>query len=170
MRLAQLAFQKRKDTVNIVANLSSSLSVTAVRRRSRTSTMSFARRLVVEQVRARLLLRPSSRLSPSALLQRHLLQRNLSSTPRLLAQPANSHAHHEHSHSSSIASDNYINPYKNGPSAIDKAVHLFFFTEILRGMLNCLVYSHLSLQHILSRNVDCSRAILPPSVHYHVPF
>jgi len=26
------------------------------------------------------------------------------------------------------------NPYSNGPSAIDKAVHLFFFTEIFRGM------------------------------------
>jgi NADH dehydrogenase (ubiquinone) Fe-S protein 8 len=27
-----------------------------------------------------------------------------------------------------------LNPYKDGPSAIDKAVHLFFFTEIIRGM------------------------------------
>jgi len=27
-----------------------------------------------------------------------------------------------------------FDPYKDGPSAIDKAVHLFFFTEILRGM------------------------------------
>jgi len=27
-----------------------------------------------------------------------------------------------------------FNPYKGGPSAIDKAVHLLFFTEILRGM------------------------------------
>ncbi|KAJ3483949.1 hypothetical protein NLI96_g5980 [Meripilus lineatus] len=26
------------------------------------------------------------------------------------------------------------NPYANGPSAIEKAVHMFFFTEILRGM------------------------------------
>jgi len=30
--------------------------------------------------------------------------------------------------------NNEINPYKDGPSALDKAVHLFFFTEILRGM------------------------------------
>jgi NADH dehydrogenase (ubiquinone) Fe-S protein 8 len=29
-----------------------------------------------------------------------------------------------------------VNPYKDGPSAIDKAVHLFFFTEIIRGMLD----------------------------------
>lgn len=31
------------------------------------------------------------------------------------------------------AQGNEINPYKNGPSALDKAVHLFFFTEIIRG-------------------------------------
>ncbi|KXN92297.1 NADH-ubiquinone oxidoreductase 23 kDa subunit, mitochondrial [Leucoagaricus sp. SymC.cos] len=27
-----------------------------------------------------------------------------------------------------------VDPYRNGPSAIGKAVHIFFFTEILRGM------------------------------------
>lgn len=27
-------------------------------------------------------------------------------------------------------------PYKGGPSAINKAVHIFFFTEILRGLLD----------------------------------
>jgi NADH dehydrogenase (ubiquinone) Fe-S protein 8 len=27
-----------------------------------------------------------------------------------------------------------LDPYKDGPSALDKAVHYFFFTEILRGM------------------------------------
>ncbi|KAH9943242.1 NADH-quinone oxidoreductase [Epithele typhae] len=27
-----------------------------------------------------------------------------------------------------------FDPYKGGPSALDKAVHLFFFTEIVRGM------------------------------------
>jgi hypothetical protein len=32
---------------------------------------------------------------------------------------------------------NEINPYKGGPSSIDKAVHLFFFTEIIRGMHTC---------------------------------
>lgn len=31
------------------------------------------------------------------------------------------------------AQGNEIDPYQNGPSAIDKAVHLFFFTEIIRG-------------------------------------
>jgi len=29
---------------------------------------------------------------------------------------------------------NELNPYRNGPSALDKAVHLFFFTEIIRGL------------------------------------
>lgn len=31
--------------------------------------------------------------------------------------------------------DKHTDSYKDGPSAIDKAVHLFFFTEILRGRL-----------------------------------
>jgi hypothetical protein len=31
-----------------------------------------------------------------------------------------------------------INPYVNGPSALDKAVHLFFFTEIIRGWFSLL--------------------------------
>ncbi|KAH0839823.1 hypothetical protein J3R83DRAFT_770 [Lanmaoa asiatica] len=31
--------------------------------------------------------------------------------------------------------DKHTESYKDGPSAIDKAVHLFFFTEILRGRL-----------------------------------
>jgi hypothetical protein len=29
--------------------------------------------------------------------------------------------------------DKYVNPYKGGASALDKAAELFFFTEILRG-------------------------------------
>jgi len=32
------------------------------------------------------------------------------------------------------AQGNTLNPYRYGPSALDKAVHLFFFTEIIRGM------------------------------------
>jgi len=34
-----------------------------------------------------------------------------------------------------------IDPYKNGPSALDKAVHLFFFTEIIRGTSSRLHHS-----------------------------
>lgn len=35
-----------------------------------------------------------------------------------------------------IAKSDLEDPYKGGPSAIDKAVHLFFFTEIIRGPLD----------------------------------
>jgi len=34
------------------------------------------------------------------------------------------------------AVSNPEDPYKGGPSAIDKAVHLFFFTEIIRGLFD----------------------------------
>ncbi|GJJ07242.1 hypothetical protein Clacol_001442 [Clathrus columnatus] len=33
-----------------------------------------------------------------------------------------------------LSSNDYVNPYKDGPSALDKAAHLFFFTEIARGL------------------------------------
>ncbi|KAJ7591672.1 NADH-quinone oxidoreductase [Mycena floridula] len=36
--------------------------------------------------------------------------------------------------SSSSAKQNLDNPYKDGPTALDKAVHFFFITEIFRGM------------------------------------
>jgi NADH dehydrogenase (ubiquinone) Fe-S protein 8 len=31
------------------------------------------------------------------------------------------------------ARDEYVNPYEKGPSALEKAAHIFFFTEIVRG-------------------------------------
>jgi NADH dehydrogenase (ubiquinone) Fe-S protein 8 len=71
---------------------------------------------------------------------------------RLISNSVCSRAEHA-SHSSSLSSGindrtrhapslpreydahgNELNPYRNGPSALDKAVHLFFFTEIIRGM------------------------------------
>jgi len=71
-------------------------------------------------------------------------------TRRLLSSTACSHAEHHPSLESNLeekvhrhhqrlapqydAQGVEINPYKNGPSAIDKAVHIFFFTEIIRGM------------------------------------
>ncbi|KAF8914214.1 hypothetical protein CPB84DRAFT_1840945 [Gymnopilus junonius] len=42
--------------------------------------------------------------------------------------------HHAHTSHPVDAQGNEMNPYRNGPSALDKAVHLFFFTEIIRGM------------------------------------
>jgi len=81
--------------------------------------------------------------------------RTLSTTPRLAhATPlpgSPGHPHHAHPHASSAPSPTprpvdtafasaasepgkYVNPYKGGPSALDKAMELFFFTEIVRGM------------------------------------
>jgi len=72
--------------------------------------------------------------------------------------------------------DKYVDPYKNGPSALDKAAELFFFTEILRGTCNLCPHS----LHCISwnvdgltakgvfRNVGCGRANLPTAIHYHV--
>jgi len=74
---------------------------------------------------------------------------------RLISNSTCSHAEHSHrqqpvesltsgidgrkSHSAHIlnaefdSKGNAVNPYRHGPSALDKAVHLFFFTEIIRG-------------------------------------
>ncbi|KZW03852.1 NADH-quinone oxidoreductase [Exidia glandulosa HHB12029] len=49
---------------------------------------------------------------------------------RTLASPAQEE--HKPTKQSDVAMN--IDPYKGGPSAIDKAVHMFFFTEIVRGM------------------------------------
>ncbi|KAF8969418.1 Ndufs8, NADH:ubiquinone oxidoreductase 23 kd subunit [Flammula alnicola] len=74
---------------------------------------------------------------------------------RLISNSSCSHAQHDnkqtlehltsgigerHSHNAHVlprevdAQGNELNPYRHGPSALDKAVHLFFFTEIIRGM------------------------------------
>ncbi|THH05616.1 hypothetical protein EW145_g4667 [Phellinidium pouzarii] len=92
--------------------------------------MSLASRLALQQSRARLL-RPTQ--PQGSVVVRQILMRSLSSSPRrLYAQHASGH---NHAHPSAPASSNTdVNPYKDGQSAIDKAVHLFFFTEILRGM------------------------------------
>ncbi|PAV21349.1 NADH-quinone oxidoreductase [Pyrrhoderma noxium] len=92
--------------------------------------MSLAARLTMQQTAARLFLRPTQ--SQSTLAIRRIVARTFSTSPaRLYAEHAHNHSHSVASASSS--SDNYVNPYK-GQSALDKAVHLFFFTEILRGM------------------------------------
>ncbi|KAF8351655.1 NADH-ubiquinone oxidoreductase 23 kDa subunit [Amanita rubescens] len=74
-------------------------------------------------------------------------------TRRLLSSSTCSHAQHapanqnhagntgEHSHRHNHTTPQVqntegteVDPYKDGPSALDKAVHIFFFTEIVRGM------------------------------------
>jgi len=64
--------------------------------------------------------------------------------------------------------EKYLDPYKGGQSAIDKAVHLFFFTEILRG---ASLVTEVSEQHlmIVFRHVDCDGEFLPVAIHYPVP-
>jgi NADH dehydrogenase (ubiquinone) Fe-S protein 8 len=70
---------------------------------------------------------------PSRIVSSHLTSRaslvayrQFSSSPlRLHATPVGNNVPR--------ATSNDLNPYKGGPSALEKAVHLFFFTEIIRG-------------------------------------
>jgi hypothetical protein len=61
----------------------------------------------------------------------------------------------------------YVNPYAGGQSAIDKAVHLFFFTEILRGANIVMAYVS-SKPIVIYRHVDCAGEFLPTAIHNHV--
>jgi len=106
-----------------------------------TVNMAFARRPSLG-FSTRLLLFPTTGTPTiSSIAQRHL------STSRrtLQAQPAHSHSHDSTNHvksprlgtgvySAKDESGKYVNPYEGGPSALEKAAHLFFFTEIARGM------------------------------------
>lgn len=93
--------------------------------------MSLTGRLALQQSRARLLFRPAQ--LQGSVAARQTILRALSTSPRrLLAQHTSGH---NHASPAPPSSNTDVNPYKGGPSAIDKAVHLFFFTEILRGLL-----------------------------------
>ncbi|EIW82285.1 NADH-quinone oxidoreductase [Coniophora puteana RWD-64-598 SS2] len=87
-------------------------------------------------------------VSPHAQLRASALAfRQLSTTRRALAEPVEQRGRFEGPtaiKSPSLGSGGLtaadepgkdVNPYKDGPSAIDKAVHMFFFTEILRGKM-----------------------------------
>jgi hypothetical protein len=91
------------------------------------------------------------------------------------AEPSHNSGHkHAPPHSSPLtgASSTKIdhkddeNPYKDGPSAIDKAVHLFFFTEILRGNHDNADRGSLIIRS--KRHVDCHREFLSSTIHYQV--
>ncbi|PPQ66578.1 hypothetical protein CVT26_009478 [Gymnopilus dilepis] len=95
-------------------------------------------------------------LQPHAALAHRTLARNGIVARRLISHSSCSHAEHDNHHrrvetlTSGIADraahqahilprevdgkGNELNPYRNGPSALDKAVHIFFFTEIIRGL------------------------------------
>jgi hypothetical protein len=65
----------------------------------------------------------------------------------------------------------YVNPYEGGPSALEKAAHLFFFTEIVRGastLSPMLIPSYLNGH--CPRHVASLGTILPSPIHNHVSF
>ena len=106
-------------------------------------TMSLARRFAFRQIQAGLFSRPPVASRKGSLIAARLLVQSqaqgfATSSRRLLAQPVSDHHnHHHHNHSKPSKpsqSSLDVNPYANSSSALDKAVHLFFFTEILRGM------------------------------------
>jgi len=81
-------------------------------------------------------LRVQTSSGPSSVRAALLAQRLLSSSTRSQAEHAQGPHHHNHIPTAGV---NDVNPYKDGPTSIDKAVHLFFFTEILRGNLTLLI-------------------------------
>ena len=79
-------------------------------------------------------------LSRSSLVSRRLISNSTcshaehASRPPSLTSGINERTSHAPSHSREYdAHGHELDPYRNGPSALEKAVHLFFFTEIIRG-------------------------------------
>ncbi|KAG6842054.1 hypothetical protein C0991_003580 [Blastosporella zonata] len=104
--------------------------------------MNFLRPRLVVGLQPRILIAPRS-TSVRAAITAHRL---LSTSAVLRAIPPNSyhalqsgleargHGHNPAPEPIFDAHGKELDPYQNGPSSLDKAVHLFFFTEILRGM------------------------------------
>lgn len=118
---------------------------------SSTFNMAFARRPSLG-LSTRLLLSPVIG-TPSVSL---VALRHFSTSRRTLqAQPVHNHTHDSANHvkspplgtgvySANVEPDKYVNPYGSGPSALEKAAHLFFFTEIVRGSFTiaaCVVFA-----------------------------
>jgi NAD-dependent dihydropyrimidine dehydrogenase PreA subunit len=100
----------------------------------------------------RLLVSPRTVSIRSAILAHRLLSTSTCSHAQHTQGPPNSNSHDglssgvtsrtRHIESAPARYDahgNELNPYAGGQSAIDKAVHLFFFTEIIRGAAVSLV-------------------------------
>ena len=65
----------------------------------------------------------------------------------------------------------YVNPYEGGPSALEKAAHLFFFTEIVRGAFTLLPMSFPPyLNGHCPRHVASLGTIFSSPIHNHVSF
>lgn len=144
---------------------------------SSTVNMAFARRPPLG-LSTRLLLSPTTS-TPSL----HLVALRQFSTSRrtLQAQPVHDSVNHVSSprlgsgvYSTKEEPDKYVNPYAGGPSALEKAAHIFFFTEIVRGRCQLpniiFVVSELVSPLRLPRNVAGLGTVLPPPIHNHVSF
>jgi NADH dehydrogenase (ubiquinone) Fe-S protein 8 len=104
----------------------------------------FSRTRLVLGLQPRLVLAPRATSVRSALAARRLLSTSTSThaqfDPKHQLEHLSSGIEDRQAHQIPHAPHQYdaqgvpINPYVNGPSALDKAVHLFFFTEIIRGM------------------------------------
>ena len=84
----------------------------------------------------RISLSPTTSTPPVSLV----VLRHLSTSRRTLqAQPEHNYSHVKSprlgtgTYSAREEPGKYVNPYEGGPSALEKAAHLFFFTEIARG-------------------------------------
>ena len=99
-----------------------------------TATMAILRQLVIGVSSTRPVATRLVATRPSALAAARMLSTSSSRQaqhvhPDKVIQSTNARSHNIHASSS----EEYKDPYKGGPSAIEKAVHLFFLTEILRG-------------------------------------
>ena len=65
----------------------------------------------------------------------------------------------------------YVNPYEGGQSALEKAAHLFFFTEIVRGAFTLppMLFPPYLNGHC-PRHVASLGTIFPSPIHNHVSF
>lgn len=132
--------------------------------------MSFAR---IVGLQPRILVAATRQSPTTATIARRLLSSSSCShaqhTQGMGLQSNLNERHGRHNHSPTPQYDVQgleVNPYKNGPSAIDKAVHIFLFTEIIRGIpfVSCKLF----LLLIELRNVDRIGELLPSTLYHHV--
>jgi hypothetical protein len=100
--------------------------------------------------------------------------RHFSTSRRTLqAQPAHKSSDDSRTgvHSARDEPGKYVNPYEGGQSALEKAAHLFFFTEIVRGAftLSPMLFPR-HLNGHFPRHVASLGTILPSPIHNHVSF
>lgn len=140
------------------------------------SAMSFSRTRLILGLQPRLVFAACA--APSLAARRLISTSTCSHAQHQHKQPLEtltSKINERHSHSAHLlpqeqdGAGNALDAYRHGPSALDKAVHLFFFTEIIRGNSSvALLVAGISFCQ--SRHVDCARKLFPTAIHHHVPF